>query len=302
LGTAAGGGFPQWNCACRNCHGVRSGTLRATPRTQSCIAISADNRRWFLVNASPDVRAQVESFPPLWPAEGVRGSGIAGVLLTNADLDHTLGLLILREGGRLLVHAPASVRRSLTEDFPVAGVLGHYCGIDWREPPTELAELRDASGAPSGLQYAAIPLAGHPPRYARHRGPSTGDVVGYRFVDAASGTSVVCMPDVAAIDERAMRAIAGCDLLLLDGTFWSDDEMARAGVGATTAAQMGHLPVGGAAGSLGRLSALGARRVVYVHINNTNPILVEDSDERRAVETAGAVVGEDGMEFDIAPA
>ena len=308
LGTAAGGGFPQWNCDCRNCRGVRDGTLRAAPRNQSSVAVSSDGRRWFLLNASPDVRFQVESFAPLLPPDdreghpdrpGRRGTGIAGVLLTNADLDHTLGLLILREGGRLAVHAPAPVHRSLVENLGLASVLGHYCGIEWREPPSELSDLRDADGAPAGLRYQAFPVPGKPPRYAGGWPPSPGDAVGYRVVDPVTGGSVVCAPDVAALDPPALRHLADCDLLLFDGTFWSDDEMTRAGVGSATAAEMGHLPVGGPEGSMARLRELRVGRTVYVHMNNTNPMLVEDSPERGAVTAAGFRVGADGMEFTV---
>jgi pyrroloquinoline quinone biosynthesis protein B len=302
LGTAAGGGFPQWNCGCANCRGVRAGTLRATPRTQSCVAVSADGVRWFLVNASPDVARQLESFPPLLPPAGcARGSGVAGVLLTGADLDHTLGLLILREGRRLAVHAMAAVREALSRDFNVDAVLSRYCGIEWREPPTAegLTDLRDAAGRPSGLRYAAFPLAGKPPRYSSRPTPGPGDAVGYRFVDAATGGRLVCVPGLAALDDVILRQLADCDLLLLDGTFWSNDEMSRAGVGAATAGEMGHLPVGGPGGSLAHIAPLPVRHMVYVHINNTNPMLVDDSPERRAVESAGVTVGSDGMEFTL---
>lgn len=184
LGTAAGGGFPQWNCHCDNCCVVRSGTASARPRTQSCVAISSDGRRWFLVNASPDVRLQIESFAPLRESKTVRGTALEGVLLTNADLDHTLGLLMLREGERLTVHATAAVRRVLTEGLLVNEVLHSYCGIDWREPPTKLAPLRHDDGSPSGLWYAAFAVAGEPPRYWQSQVESSGGLcVGYYLLD-----------------------------------------------------------------------------------------------------------------------
>jgi len=281
LGTAAGGGFPQWNCNCRNCCGIRSGSLQALPRTQSCVAISPDNRRWFLLNASPDIRTQIESFAPLQPAPGlIRGTGLEGVLLTNADLDHVLGLFILREGSEFFVCASARVKQALTEGLNLARVLGHYCKLDWREPAWELSPLLTNEGKSSGLQYAAFPVPGKSPRYLG-RGSSAipGDVIAYRFVDEATGGRLLFMPDLAALDERALHEMRSCDALLIDGTFWSDDEMNVMASGGATASEMGHLPVGGARGSLASLASLSIPRKVYIHINNTNPILIEGSAE-----------------------
>jgi len=300
LGTAAGGGFPQWNCNCDVCRVAREDPGRAKPRTQSCVAVSGDGKRWFLVNASPDLRSQVESFPALRPPTGTRrGSGIAGVLLTNADLDHTLGLLLLREGERLSVHATGRIRGALTTGLNLDALLDQYCGIDWREPPAETAPLTDSLGHESGLLYCAFGVPGKPPRYLPGARPAAGDAVGYRFVDPSSGGRLVILPDLAAMDPPVQRQLEDCDLLLLDGTFHDDDEMLRRGVGTATAAQMGHLPIGGPGGSLHRIAALRNLRRVYVHVNNTNPILIEDSPQRKAVESAGVAVGADGMEFDL---
>jgi pyrroloquinoline quinone biosynthesis protein B len=300
LGTAAGGGFPQWNCGCRNCGTARADPARARPRTQSSVAVSADGRRWFLLHASPDVRAQVESFPPLLPDGPVRGSGIEGVLLTGADLDQTLGLLCLREGGPLTVHATAAVRRALDEGLRLTTVLACYAGVEWREPPARPAPLRSRDGTPSGLEYCAFPVPGKPPRYREGvSAPSPGDCVGYRVTDGRTGRRLVCVPGAADLDDAVLAECARADALLLDGTFWSEDEMARAGAGRVAASAMGHLPVGGPGGSLGRVQPLAGRRVVYVHVNNTNPILLEDSPARRLVEAAGAEVGWDGMEFQL---
>ena len=247
LGTAAGGGFPQWNCNCFNCGGVRAGTVRARPRTQSSVALSPDGRHWFLLNASPDVRGQIESFAPLLPAHAVRGTGVTGILLTNADLDHTLGLLILREGHSLVVHATMAVRRALCEDLRMEAILSRYGGVDWREPPGELTPL----------------------------------------------------PNVAALNESVLAELRASDVLLLDGTFWSEHEMQAAGAGTLSASEMGHVPIGGADGSLAHIAGLPAQLKIYLHINNTNPILREDSAERQAIETAGAVVGVDGQVFTL---
>ena len=301
LGTAAGGGFPQWNCNCSNCLGLRSGTLRAQPRTQSCVAISADGRRWFLLNASPDIRFQIESFPALLPSpKTVRGTSVEGVLLTNADLDHTVGLLILREGVRLPVYATPRVRSALSNGLYVAHVLECYCGVDWREPAAEQGPLLCADHSPSGLHYVAFPVAGKPPRYLEGLvSPGLGDAVAYRIMDEATGGRLLFMPELAALDASTLSQMCDCEALLLDGTFWSENEMQTMGAGTIPAAQMGHLPVGGADGSLARIASLPVRRKIYIHINNTNPMLLEDSIERAAVECAGVEIGWDGLEFTL---
>jgi pyrroloquinoline quinone biosynthesis protein B len=299
LGTAAGGGFPQWNCNCRNCTGVRTGALQALARTQSCVAISPDSRRWFLLNASPDVRIQIESFVPLLPAPNlVRGTSLEGILLTNADLDHVLGLFILREGSGLHVCASARVRQALTKGLSLAPVLEHYCGVNWREPPLEVSPLLAADGKTSGLRYCAFPVPGKLPRYLEGGSWSApGDVIAYRFVDETTGGRLLFMPDVAALDDRTLNEMGNCDALLIDGTFWSEDEMQVMGVGEDSASRMGHLPVSGVNGSLACIASLPILHKIYIHINNTNPMLIEHSVERAAVEAAGVKIGWDGMEF-----
>lgn len=297
LGTAAGGASPQWNCNCRICLAVRAGAVR--PRTQSCAAVSADGTHWFLLNASPDLRIQIESFPPLLPPLGVtRGTPIQGVLLTNADLDHVLGLLLLREGGRVAIHAAAPVRQTLVEAFTLLPTLESYTTLSWLEPPAELSPLHCADGTDSGLRYAAWPLPGKPPRYAKS-GPIPGDCVAYQIMDARTGGRLLYMPEVGVLTPALIARMGACDLLLFDGTFWSEDEMERQGVGHATAARMGHLPVSGSEGSLTVLATLDVRQRVYVHINNTNPILLDDSPERTAVERAGVKVGMDGDAYDL---
>jgi len=300
LGTAAGGAFPQWDCNCRNCGWARTVPGRVAARTQSCIAVGSDLSRWFLVNASPDIRIQLESFPPLWPpSRSVRGTAIAGVLLTSADLDHTLGLFNLRESGPLVVHASAAVRRSLVQGINIDAVLSSYHGIEWREPPETLAPLRYSDGSASGIRYSAFSVAGKPPRYQSAAIPSTGHVVGYRFVDDANGGRLVVIPDLAAFDDSVASLANDSDVLLLDGTFFDEDEMRRAGAGTATATEMGHLPVGGSQGSLARIAPIIHVERVYVHINNTNPMLLEDSPERAEVEAAGVKIGFDGMQFTL---
>ncbi len=299
LGTAAGGGFPQWNCNCANCRGVRSGTVRAQPRTQSCVALSVDDRHWLLLNALPDVRMQIETFPPLLPpSDTMRGTSVEAIFLTDADLDHTLGLLLLREGPRLTIYAAPPVREALTSGLALTPALECYCSVEWREPSTELAQFLYADGSPSGLSYAVFPVAGKPPRYLERRAmPQTGDRVGYRFVDEKTGGRLIFLPGLAFLDETMKAHLLDCDALLLDGTFWSEYEMPEMHVGRTSATQMGHLPVGDPHGSLQQIAPLSIAHKVYVHINNTNPMLREDSPEHAAVKEAGIGIGWDGLEL-----
>jgi pyrroloquinoline quinone biosynthesis protein B len=298
LGTAAGGGFPQWNCRCEVCQAAREG--RAQARSQSCAAFSADGRQWFLLNASPDVCRQVEAFPPLRAHEGgPRGSAIQGVLITNADLDHSLGLFLLREGAPLRVHAPPAVQECLSQGLRLDGVLKAYCGVEWSAPPRALGPLLLADGRPSGLSYCAFEVPGKLPRYMGGAPARADAAVGYRIVDPATGGRLVFVPDLAGLDQACESQLRDCDALLLDGTFWEDGEMQKRGVGTWTARQMAHLPVGGPQGSLARLQPFSIRRKIYLHINNTNPMLIDGSPERQAVEAAGAELGWDGMEFEV---
>ncbi len=301
LGTAAGGGVPQWNCNCAVCREARAATGRVLPRTQSSVAVSADGARWFLLNASPDIRQQIERTPQLRPPAGrVRGSPIEAVLLTNADLDHTLGLFVLREGEKLAVHASAKVQQSLTQGLALAPVLRSYCGLEWTAPPAKAAPLRCRDGSPSGLLYQAISLPGRPPKFSD--GPatlSTGHAAGYRLTDENTGGRLLFLPQVGALDGALIALLAECSALLFDGTFWSENEMKEGGVGDVSASGMGHLPISGPGGSLKFLAYVKVEHKIYFHINNTNPILVEDSPERHAVLAVGCTVGLDGMEIVI---
>lgn len=288
LGTAAGGGFPQWNCACVNCRLARAGELPA--RWQSSLAISGNGRDWHLVNASPDVARQLERF--VWPrradSSDLRTSPVRGVFLTNADLDHTLGLFQLREGGRLPVTAPANVRDSLERGLAMGRVLAAYGGVEWRDAAAEWREV-DASG----LEVRAVPLAGGgAPRYDAGAA-GEGQAVGYLF--RREGATVGVFPDVARLDASLRAVLATCDRVWFDGTFWAEDEMVP--LSGRTASAMGHAPIGGPGGSLAALAELGAERAAYLHINNTNPVLRPGSDERRAVEGAGVRIAEDGEHF-----
>ncbi|HET6327548.1 MAG TPA: pyrroloquinoline quinone biosynthesis protein PqqB [Planctomycetaceae bacterium] len=298
LGTAAGGGFPQWNCACPNCDGIRRGTIRARPRREFCVAVTGNDRDWFLINAPPDVRAQLESFSALTPSEATRSTPIAGVLLTSADLDNVLGLMTLREGPALAIYATAGTRQALQLGFSLPPLLEKYAGARWHEPPPTRSPLCTRDGRPSGVECEAFLVDRHPPRYLGSRGAEAfGDRVGYVITDSITRARLVVLPGFSALDAALRDRIADCDLLLLDGSFWSEDELQRQATGARSAAAMGHLPVGGAGGSLNIIKTLKARRTIYVHVNNTNPMLNEESTEHAAVRAAGAEVGYDGLDI-----
>lgn len=297
LGTAAGGGFPQWNCWCPSCRVARSAPERAHPRTQSSAAISADGVRWFLLNASPDVREQIGPLTPTAPA-GMRHVPVDGIITTDAELDHTLGIALLREGRALQLYATQAVLDVLREDSRVLPVTEAFATVAITplalDAPTA---LRHADGSASGLRVTALAVPAGPPRFARHDAP--GHTVGLIVEDAATGGRLAFVPGCGALSDALVARLATADLLLFDGTFWTDDEMLRLGLSERTARQMDHLPVSGSDGSLALLSGLPCRWKVYTHINNSNPMLIEDGAERRAVEAAGMVVGDDGMRFTL---
>lgn len=294
LGSAAGGGFPQWNCGCPGCRAVRDGSRPCRPRTQSSLAVSADHEQWFLVNASPDVRAQIEGSPALRPTAG-RATPLQAVLLTDAELDHSLGLLLLREAESLELHATAAVHETLHDGNSLLPTVNAYCPVKWREVvPGEDVPLGN------GLAYRAFDL----PTTKRSRfGPGVGPgrVVGYRFTDERSGRAVGCLPGVQEITDEVREQLRDCTCLFVDGTCWSDDEMPRLGLASKTSREMGHLPMSGPGGTLEQLADLPAERRIYVHMNNTNPVLLEDSPERREVERLGFEVATDGTEVRVAP-
>jgi pyrroloquinoline quinone biosynthesis protein B len=297
LGTAAGGGLPQWNCACANCQAAREGSIPS--RTQSSVAFSADGKRWFLLNASPDLRAQIEAFPPLQPdAATLRNSPIEAVLLTNADLDHVLGLSLLREGGPLQIHAPLEVSVAISSALRLTKVLNTFCGVVWHHPSLSFSALLLRDGTHSGLSFRAISLPGGPPRYIDSRilGVS-GHSIAYEIKDERTGATLLAAPDVSALTWKLQESIAHADAILFDGTFWLGSELEKVRPGARTAGEMGHLPI--SEGSLEALRKAPARRKIYLHINNTNPILAAASEERAQVEKAGIEVGCDGMEFEL---
>jgi len=301
LGAAAGGGFPQWNCGCPNCRGVRSGLVRATPRTQESVAVSADGQAWFLLNVSPEIRAQIESFAGLHP-RAPRHSPVEALVLTNGDLDHTLGLLSLRESHPLVIYATERVRRGFTEGNVLYRTLERFAGqVTWRplEPGREVA-LAGVDGRASGLLVEPVAVPGKPPIHLEHRGAGDPrDNVGLRIRDAASGRRLAYFPAAGALTPEVRKALDDADCVFFDGTFWASDELPALGLGTKRAEDMAHLPVGGESGSLAALRGLSAARRIYIHINNTNPLLRDDSAERRAVEAAGWELASDGMEVTL---
>ena len=299
LGSAAGGGFPQWNCNCRNCSGVRNGTVRAAPRTQSSIAVAgSDATAWALVNASPDILAQLRVYPELQPARAPRDSAVAGIVLVDAQIDHTAGLFMLREStAPLAIWCTDAACADLTGGNPIFTVLGHYCGIE-RHRLDSSGEEFSLERLP-GVRWRAIAVAGKPAPYSPHRGaPVAGDNVALVISDAASGKAAVYAPGVGAIEPALWSALETCACVLIDGTFWSDEEMIAQGLAAKRARDLGHLPQSGAGGMLEWLERLPrATRKILIHVNNTNPILDEDSPQRAALGRAGVEVACDGMEI-----
>ena len=294
LGSAAGGGFPQWNCNCVNCAGLRARSIRAKARTQCSVAISADGARWSLVNASPDLRTQISSFPELQPKGDVRRTPIEAVLLSDAELDHITGLLSLRDSQPIQLYCTSRVFDWVFASNPIFSALNQP--ERFRVGCIEDGKVETIG---SGLAVEAFSVSDKVPSYVKTPSANCdGAVVAYKIIDAHAGSSILVAPAIKQIDERFIAAAAECDCLLFDGSFWSDDEMEIRGAGSRTALAMGHLPISGAAGSLARLGDLRIRKI-YTHINNTNPILDENSDERRAVEKAGWEVAEDGMDFTL---
>ncbi|MGG2396038.1 pyrroloquinoline quinone biosynthesis protein PqqB [Pseudomonas sp. SH1-B] len=295
LGSAAGGGFPQWNCNCRNCRGVRAGTLRAQPRTQSSIAISDDGEQWILCNASPDIRAQIEAFPALQPARKLRDTAIAGIVLLDSQIDHCTGLLTLREGCPHQVWCTEMVHQDLTTGFPLFNMLSHWNGGLQRRL-IELDAKPFSIPACPALRITAIALRSSAPPYSPHRGnPHPGDNIGLFIEDTRSGRSLFYAPGLGQVDEHLLSWMRRADCLLVDGTLWRDDEMRVCEVGDKLGSEMGHLCQSGPGGMIEVLDGLPSARKVLIHINNTNPILDLDSPERAELDARGIEVAFDGM-------
>ena len=296
LGSAAGGGSPQWNCGCPNCMAVRAGDASLHARTQASAAVSADRRQWFLLNVSPDVRAQIESFPALHPRR-LRDTPIGGAVLTNGDVDACLGLFILREDQPLVLYASETVERGLREHNALTRTLERRPGqLTWtRLRAGEVVPLVGTAG-PSGLTLEAVPVPGTVPLHLKGVAPPSPDDNLAVVLRDGRGRSLMYAPTTAAhtalLDERARAA----DVLVFDGTFFRDDELTSLGLTTRSARDMAHWPLGGLDGSLRWLAQLPCRRKILTHINNTNPILRNGAPERDELAAAGVEVAYDGLE------
>ena len=299
LGSAAGGGFPQWNCGCGNCVGIRQKRLRGKARTHAQIALSSDGSSWFLAGASPDLTRQIEISPNLHPRAS-RDSPIAGVVLASADLDHVAGLLLLRELQPFRVYAASSILRILREENSMFGMLNRvepqvvWTSMDAGAP----FPLLSADGNDSGLRCEALYLSGRYPKYVKSDAAKLGSLEASAalFFTSTSGKKVAYLPAIGALNDALLQKIDGANLLLFDGTFWSDDELIRVQGGGETAHQMGHIPV---QESLQLLNAINVERKMFIHLNNTNPILDESSAEHHAVRQAGWEVAEDNWQLEL---
>jgi pyrroloquinoline quinone biosynthesis protein B len=299
LGSAAGGGFPQWNCNCPNCKGYRSGRLRGQARTQSSIAV-AGGSSWVLVNASPDVLVQLQSNPDLQPGRAIRDTAIVAIVLVDGQVDHTTGLYMLRESVRPWpIWCTDSAYEDLTRGNPVLGVLEFFCGVERHR--IDLGGAGFKIDALPGVQWRALAVAGKPAPYSPNRdSPAPGDNLALLIEDEQSGRTAFYAPGLAAIDDEVWGAMQCADCVLVDGTFWTDDEMIRLGVSGKHARDIGHLPQSGAGGMLEWLDRLPpATRKILIHINNTNPILDEASLESAELLRRGIEVARDGMEIDL---
>ena len=295
LGSAAGGGVPQWNCACRQCDGARGGHIEM--RTQSSVALSANGDQWVLVNASPDLRSQL--IDSKWrPHPKTRGTAIEAILLTDADLDHTLGLFQLREDETpLSIHTSTAIKEAVEHGLRLTEVLGRYCSVQWFTVPFAFEPLLWRDGAESGLEYKAIEIEGPGPRYRSNNHRSCR--LFYVVREPATGRSILLAPAVGRLEPQLLRELNRADAILFDGTFWSNDDFEKSGVSSRSVGELlrSHLPI--LDGSLKTLAAQRAKHKIYVHINNTNPILWAGGPERRLLEKMGIQVAEDGMTIEL---
>jgi pyrroloquinoline quinone biosynthesis protein B len=302
LGSAAGGGFPQWNCGCSNCSRLRRGELNAAPRSQIQVALTSDNQHWFLLNASPDLRYQIEATPELHP-RGLRDTPIEAVVLTTGDLDQVLGLLLMRELQPIRIHATDAVRTIVQQENAFFNMLAQYDGQSrWQRIDAHHEFTLEAEGAPA-LHCRPVPLgSGYPawvPPALRHRLPCEEAVLGLVISQSDSAGKLGYFPACGKITPELIALMDECDVVLFDGTFWDDRELQRAEPSARTARQMGHVPQGGPDGTLATLAGLTRPRKIFIHINNTNPILDRDSAEHRQVIESGWEIAEDGWDIQL---
>jgi pyrroloquinoline quinone biosynthesis protein B len=305
LGSAAGGGFPQWNCACPNCSGLRAGSLHYQARSQAQVVVCSNAGECYLLNASPDLRPQILSTPLLAPSKTPRHTPIAGVLLTSADVDSVAGLLHLREFQPLHIYATPSVRRIVLEENRIFHVLERANPpAIWQDVPLDTwfpLEQVNSSSEESSIRCRMVPLGSAYPDYVsaglRRSLPPGEAVVG--LVLAQENKQIFYAPALPGGSEEWKGWVQSSDLCLLDGTFWDENELISAGVGSKTAREIGHVPLSGAGGLLEEFDPAKRGRRVLIHINNTNPILDEESAEHREVQDAGWEIAYDGMEFQL---
>ncbi len=294
LGSAAGGGVPQWNCRCPICELARAGDPRVAPRTQSSIAVSGDGDHWLVINASPDIRQQIAATPALHPRHGARHSPITAVLLTNGDVDHVAGLLTLRESQPFNLHATRGVLKAVD-----ANRIFSVCNPDF--VPRLPVAIGEAFEPIPGVYVEMFAVPGKVALWLEDEtmviGEASENTVGVEIT--AKGKRLLYIPGCAAVTDAVKARIAGADALLFDGTLWTDHEMIEAGLGVKTARRMGHVPLSGEGGSIESLADVAVGRRVFVHINNTNPLLVAGSRERATAEASGWDVGHDGMRIDL---
>jgi len=298
LGSAAGGGFPQWNCNCPNCDGVRKGTINAKRRTQSSIAVSSNNVDWLLFNTSPDILTQFQQFPESQPARSIRDTAFKSIVLLDAQIDHTTGLFMLRESKTPLnIYCTDMVYEDLTTGNPIFKILEHYCGVNWHQIHT----TEDNAFVPEGIsniKVKAIPLSSKAPPYSPHRhDPHEGDNLGILLEDLTTGEKTFYAPGLGQIESHIKPYMEEADCLLVDGTCWTNDEMKSLGIANKMSLDMGHLPQSGPGGMIEVLRPLPAKKKVLIHINNTNPILREDSEQREQLTQEKIEVAYDGMDF-----
>ena len=294
LGSAAGGGFPQWNCRCQVCKLFWQGDPRVRARTQSSVAVTASGEKWLLLNCSPDVRSQIMQTRALHPADTKRGSPIEGVFLTNGDIDHVAGLLSMRESQPFVIYGTASVLDEIARNQI-------FAAVDANVAPRRSIELGRPVVMADGLTVEPFAVPGKVPLYREsgevETGTESGLTIGLRI--STDETEFFYVPGCAEINTALSARLKNAPLVLFDGTLWRDDEMIRQGIGAKTGRRMGHVSMSGSDGAIARLSGLGIGRKVFIHINNSNPVIVEDSPERREAEAAGWEIAYDGMEISL---
>ncbi len=281
------------------CKGLRDGTLKASARTQSSLAISGDGENWVIFNTSPDILAQLAAFPALQPARALRDTAIRAIVFIDSQIDHTTGLLMLREGCPHEIYCSDMVNEDLSTGFPLFKMLKHWNGGINRHPIPLDGTNFDIKGI-DGLRFKAIPVEGKAPPYSPHRhDPHVGDNIGVQVTDTRTGKTLFYAPGLGQLQDSTRELMASSDCLMVDGTFWQEDEMASVGLGDKKAADMGHLPQSGEGGMMDVLRPMTRPRKILIHINNTNPILDEESDQRKLLEQEGIEVSYDGMDIKL---